>query len=178
MPEPARFEREPLPDGLPGRLYRVARPGHSLPALRPVPAHVVQEWIGGVLDGVRRDGELVAPRPGRPSVVDYVCLLGTAADGSREIGDRYEARAPWDDDDGAAVWQEYLNVLAPAAIAFDVHHFPTTEGAALPETVARAAARRLLRLLQAGGVVLVGAATGGGRADRLLEAFRHDAGGR
>jgi hypothetical protein len=121
--EPQRMTREIIPVGLPGKLYRVARPGRSVGSDASVSDAVAGEWVAGIARRLASDGSLPADK-----TVLYVCLLGRKRGGRREIADFYNARGPEDGDDvvptSKPTWESYLNELA-ADVTFVLHHGPT-----------------------------------------------------
>jgi hypothetical protein len=157
----------PLSDAMPGRLYRVARPGRALGRAQLVSNDVVRAWIGKVATDLRTAGLL-----GDNQVVHYVCLLGWRADGRSEIADQYDARGPHDAGEEATVprllWQDFLNGLSGGRLRFVVHHFPTTDGRPVPDRVEAGAATRIRELLQAGCTVLVGCSAAIERTGQVL----------
>lgn len=170
MSEPRRLSLERVPDGLPGTLYRVARPGRSLGPDARVSDAVVREWVKGVAHRLTSDGALLFG-----GTIDYVCLLGWKGGGRREIADFYNARGPQDGDDlittSRPTWEGYLNELADGEVKFVVHHIPTADGVGLQALQLREIRQILSDLLARGKIVLIGCSSAIGRTGDVLSAF-------
>lgn len=168
--EPCRLSSEKVPAGLPGKLYRVARPGRSLGPDARVRDDVVREWIEGVAHRLTSDGALLAG-----GTIDYVCLLGRKDSGRREIADFYNARGPQDGDDlittSSPTWERYLNDLAGGQVRFVLHHVPTVDGVDLQPLQLREIRQLLSSLLTQGKTVLVGCSSAMGRTGEVLRGF-------
>jgi hypothetical protein len=168
--EPSRLSLEKVPAGLPGTLYRVARPGRSLGPDAWASDAVVCEWVKGVAHRLMSAGSLLVG-----GTIDYVCLLGWKRSGRREIADFYNARGPQDGDDLITTlrptWERYLNELADGEVKFVVHHVPTVDGAGLQPPQVREIRQILSDLLAQGKTVLVGCSSAIGRTGDVLRAF-------
>jgi hypothetical protein len=167
--EPCRLSLEKVPAGLPGTLYRVARPGRSLGPDERASDAVVREWVKGVAHRLMSDGSLLVG-----GTIEYVCLLGRKKDsGHREIADFYNARGPQDGDDLASrpTWERYLNDLADGEVKFVVHHVPTVDRVDLQPLQLREICQILSDLLAQGKTVLVGCSSAIGRTGDVLRAF-------
>ena len=164
MREPWLFARVCVP----GRLYRVSRPGRSLGSGARVSEEVVERWVRGIAE--RLDAVL-----GEDRAVDYVCLLGRKPHGKREIADFYDARGPWDGDAPGTLrkppWEAFLNSVARGRLIFRVRHFPSIDGTELPVGYPEEAAGHILGLLRGGRPVLVGCSAGCTRTGAVLTAL-------
>lgn len=170
MSEPHRLSLETVSANLPGKLYRVARPGRSLGPDAPVSDAVVREWVKGIARRLTGDGSLLVGE-----TIDYVCLLGRKDRGRREIADFYNARGPKDGDDlitsSKPSWESYLNELGDGSVRFVVHHFPTVDGVGLEPAQLRQIQQLISNLLAQGRTILVGCSSAIGRTGAVLRGF-------
>jgi hypothetical protein len=159
--------------GVPGHLYRVARPGRAVcGSSSRVPNDVVSEWLDAVHERLRR----AKLDTGEPIEVDYVCLLGRKKEkgekqGLREIADFYDARAP-EDHSEQPLFEDLLNRLAHGRMLFRLHHFPTTDGRPVPVWQAEAIGDRIVQLLSTSRIVLVGCSAAEIRTMEVLRRIR------
>jgi len=162
------MSRESVPVGLPGKLYRVARPGRSLGSDASVSDAVVREWVQGISRRLTSDGSLPAHK-----TIHYVCLLGRKRGGRREIADFYNARGPEDGDDpitsSKPTWESYLNELAAGDVTFVLHHVQTIDHVDLQPEQLREIRQTLCDLLGRGRTVLIGCSAAMGRTGDVLK---------
>jgi len=156
----------PVATGLPGRLFRVSRPGRG--------AHGSQERVGDEAIGAWVDSIVAAfgvPEVRAAGTIHYVCLLGRKRKGRAEVSGFYEARAPWETS-SKPLFEDLLNQVADGRARFRVHHFPTVDGEPLPPRVAGEVHEVLLRLLGEGALVVVGCSAAERRSVEVIEKAR------